>query len=168
MSNIVFTANISYKICNFLSWTSKSNLSSWLSSSSISSSGYPSTHPQIVWTVIKVVELLYVMLMSNLEYPPINVHVNLKWWLICDLFSISFFPLLWFLHLWTSSVRPTQKGWLPFTFVGLVAMPLMVPAAYHDGLAVQICDLAEDHVGVSSKRYSGNSDIAPWGLLTSQ
>ena len=53
-------------------------------------------------------------------------------------------------------------------FVGLVALPLVVPAAYHDGVAVQICDLAEGHVGVSAKIYSGNSDIAPWGLLTSQ
>ena len=36
------------------------------------------------------------------------------------MFYISFFPLLGFPCLWTSSVRPTRKGWLPFMFVGLV------------------------------------------------
>ena len=30
-------------------------------------------------------------------------------------------------------------------FVGLVAMPLILPAAYHDGVAIQVCDLAADH-----------------------
>ena len=36
-------------------------------------------------------------------------------------------------------------------FVGLVARLLMVPAAYYDGEAVQVCDLAADHDGVSAK-----------------
>ena len=43
------------------------------------------------------------------------------------------FPLLGFPHLWTSSVRPTQKGWLPFTFGGLIAMLLM-------GYQLSCCD----------------------------
>ena len=30
-------------------------------------------------------------------------------------------------------------------FVGLVAMPLMVPVAYHNGVAVQVCDFAADY-----------------------
>ena len=37
------------------------------------------------------------------------------------LFIVSFFFLLGFSRLWNSSVRPTQKGWLPLTFGGLWA-----------------------------------------------
>ena len=48
-------------------------------------------------------------------------------------FNISFFPLL--------AVRPTQKGWLPITFVGFVATPLKVPAAYHDGGLFVLCQI---------------------------
>ena len=36
-------------------------------------------------------------------------------------FVVSFFPCLGFPRLWTSSVRPTQKGLLPFTCVGLIS-----------------------------------------------
>ena len=40
---------------------------------------------------------------------------------LTDFFIVSFFPLLGFPSLWTSYVRPTQKGWLPLMFVGLMS-----------------------------------------------
>ena len=35
--------------------------------------------------------------------------------------------------------------------MGLVATPLMVAAAYHDGVAIQFFDVAADHDRVSAK-----------------
>ena len=37
------------------------------------------------------------------------------------------------------------------SFLGLVAMPLMIPVAYHDGMTAQVCDLAADLDWVSAK-----------------
>ena len=42
-------------------------------------------------------------------------------------------------------------GWLLSPLWGLWATPLMVTDAYHDGVAVQVCDLAADHDEVSAK-----------------
>ena len=71
-----------------------------------------------------------------------NVEKNSLHWYM---WPPCFFPLLGFPRLWTSTVRPTRKEWLPLVFVGLVAMPLMVPVAYHYGVAVQVCDFAADY-----------------------
>ena len=41
--------------------------------------------------------------------------------------------------------------WANLERVGLVAMSLVVPAAYHDVVTVQVCDLAVDRDWVSAK-----------------
>ena len=60
--------------------------------------------------------------------------VKIKYFVLS--FSSQLLPISWVFSTLNLSARPTRKEQLPLTCVGLLAVPLMVPAAYHDGVSV--------------------------------